>query len=200
HAATTVSATMELAAAAGVSVFATGGLGGVHRGYAHTLDISSDLAAMTRFPIAVVSSGVKSILDVTSTREALETLGIPVVGYQTDRFPAFYQRDSAAGIDARFDDEASLARFVQSELARTNRAVLIANPIPAHDEIPLPTFNQWLAQAQQEAESRSISGRDATPFILGRLHQVSAGATLRANLSLVKSNARLAASIASRLA
>ncbi len=195
-AATTVSATMELAAAAGLWVFATGGLGGVHRDYAERLDISSDLAALARFPIAVVASGVKSILDVASTREALETLGVPVVGFQTDRFPAFYQRDGGVGIDARFDDEASLAEFVRAEIARTNRAVLICNPIPADDEIPAPLFENWLSQAQRDADAAGARGRDATPFILARLHDISGGATLRANLALVKSNTQLAARIA----
>lgn len=199
HAATTVSATMELAAAAGLCIFATGGLGGVHQGYAHQLDISSDLAALTRFPLAVVASGVKSILDVTATREALETMGIPVIGFQTDRFPAFYQRDGGARVDARFDDEASLARFIRFELARTNRGVLIANPIAAGDEIPKPQFERWLDQARQEAMAQGVGGREATPFILGRLHALSAGATLRANLALVKCNVRLAARLAAAI-
>src|SRR5690606_10624096 len=133
--ATTVSATMEIAAAAGLRLFATGGLGGVHRGYAQRLDISADLAALARFPVAVVCSGVKSLLDVESTREALESLGVPVVGFGTDRFPAFYRRASEAGVDARFDDPESLAAFLSQELARTGRAVVVANPIPAADEI-----------------------------------------------------------------
>lgn len=196
HAATTVSATMELAAAAGLWLFATGGLGGVHREYSSQLDISSDLAALTRFPVAVVASGVKSILDVAATREALETMGVPVVGFRTDRFPAFYQRDSGHEIDARFDDERELARFVRSELARTNRAVLVVNPIPQADEIPTGDFDRWREQADRDAHAAGAVGRAATPFILGRLHEISGGATLRANLSLVRENARLAARIA----
>lgn len=196
HAATTVSATMELAAAAGVWVFATGGLGGVHVGYGARWDASSDLAALTRFPMAVVASGVKSILDVAATREMLESLGVPVVGFGSGFFPAFYQRDSGLPVDARFDDTAELARFVRWEIARTNRAVLIANPIPSADEIDAATFGGWLAQARREADAAGKSGRDATPFLLARLHDISKGGTLRANIALVKNNARLAARLA----
>ncbi len=199
NAATTVSATMELAAAGGVRVFATGGIGGVHRGYGQDLDVSSDLTAFTRFPVAVVSSGVKSILDVIATREALETLGVPVVGFGTDSFPAFYLRGSEAGVDARFDDVAELAAFVHAELARSGRGVLIANPIPEDAELNQNDWEQWLEMAEREADAQSIRGRDRTPFILGKLHEVSDGATLRANIALVKSNVRLAAEICSSM-
>lgn len=198
-AATTVSTTMELAAAAGVRVFATGGLGGVHRGWAEQLDVSSDLAALARFPVAVVSSGVKSILDVVATREALESLGVPVVGYQTDRFPAFYQRESAASVDARFDDPAELADFVRVELARSGRGVLIANPIPRPDEIDAGKWRSWLDLAMERARASGATGRDLTPALLAAVHELSGGATLRANVALVKSNASLAAQIASVL-
>ncbi len=191
-AATTVSATMELAAAAGVRLFATGGLGGIHRGYGEHLDISADLAAFTRFPVAVVASGVKSILDVVATREALETLGVPVVGFGTDRFPAFYTAESDAGVDARFDDVADLAAFITAEIERTGRGVLIANPPPAEHAIPRASFERWLSEAMDEATKANITGRDATPFLLGRLHERSDRRTLRTNLELVKSNARLA--------
>ncbi|MBX3382295.1 MAG: pseudouridine-5'-phosphate glycosidase [Phycisphaeraceae bacterium] len=196
HAATTVSTTMELAAAAGVRVFATGGLGGVHEGYGTNLDISADLAAFTRFPVAVVTSGVKSILDVVSTREALETLGVPVVGFRTDRFPAFYLRESPAGVDARFDTVPELAGFVASELARTGRGVVVANPIPREAEIALHDWDLWLTKARETA---SAPGRDATPAILGALHTLSGGRTLHANIELVKDNARLAARLAAAM-
>lgn len=192
HAATTVSSTMELAAAAGVRLFATGGLGGVHRGYGERLDISADLAALTRFPVAVVCSGVKSLLDVGSTREALETLGVPVVGFRTDWFPAFYLRESEAGLDARFDDPADLAEFVHAELARTGRGILVANPVGEADQIEPGQWEKWLGEATRRAAGRA-TGRDATPAILAALHEVSAGATLRSNLALVRSNAELAA-------
>jgi pseudouridine-5'-phosphate glycosidase len=191
HAATTVSATMEIAAAAGIRLFATGGLGGVHLGYAESLDISADLAAFTRFPVAVVTSGVKSLLDVESTREALETLGIPVIGFRTDRFPAFYLRESRRAVDARFDDETDLAAYLAQELERTRRGVVICNPIPPEHEIPRPQWDRWLAEAQSRA--RSASGRDATPATLAALHELSGGKTLEANLALARSNAALAA-------
>lgn len=190
-AATTVSATMELAAAAGVRVFATGGIGGVHKGFGERLDISADLAALARFPVAVIASGTKSLLDVASTREALESLGVPVVGFRCDRFPAFYLRESDATLDARFDDEAELAAFVHAELDRTGRGILVCNPIPAADEIAPADWAAWLARAERRCAD--AGGRDITPCVLGALHEASGGATLRANLSLVRDNTRLAA-------
>jgi pseudouridylate synthase len=196
HGATTVSATMELAAAAGVRAFATGGLGGVHRGYGTHLDISADLAALARFPVAVVASGVKSLLDVRSTREALETLGVPVVGFRTDRFPAFYLRESAAGVDARFDDVSDLAGFLSAELERTGRGVLVANPVPGDAEIAEGQWNRWLTEATQQAGESGASGRDVTPAVLAALHRISGGATLRTNVALVKANAELGAELA----
>ena len=197
HAATTVSATMELAAAAGVRVFATGGLGGVHRGIATRADISSDLAALARFPVAVVCSGVKSLLDVESTREMLETLGVPVVGFNTDVFPAFYRRTSGAGVDVSISDVNELASYVEWELTRRGRAVVIANPIDASEEIPEHDWRQWLAEA--ERVTGNASGRDVTPNVLSALHAVSQGATLKANIALARANARLAGSVAAAL-
>lgn len=229
HGATTVSTTMELAAGAGVRVFATGGLGGVHPLRALTpthgtppgaqpaplpagaaqaspawssdlhLDISADLAAFTRFPVAVVTSGCKSLLDVISTREALETLGVPVVGFRTDRFPAFYLRDGGIGVDARFDEVDELAAYVASELPRTGRGIVVANPIPAGDELPRAQWENWLAQAVAHAASHQARGRDVTPTILQALHLLSGGATLRANLALIRANAALAADVARRV-
>lgn len=199
HAATTVSSTMELAAFAGLRVFATGGIGGVHKGYGASLDISADLAAFTRFPVAVVTSGVKSILDVVSTREALETLGVTVVGYKTDAFPAFYLRQSQAMVDARFDDPDDLAAFVRHELPRTGRGIVIANPIDEGDELDPNDWAGWLDETAGLAQRDGASGRDVTPAILAHLHRVSGGKTLEANIALIKSNARLAAMIESRL-
>lgn len=199
-AATTVSTTMELAARAGVRSFATGGIGGVHRGYGSHLDISADLCALARFPVAVVASGTKSLLDVTATREALESLGVPCVGFRTDRFPAFYLRenpDAASQLDARFDDAQALAAFVAFELARTGRGVLVCNPIPEAAEIASSDWSGWLTQAQ--ARAGGVAGRDITPAVLGALHEVSGGATLLANLALVRSNAALAGEIAATM-
>lgn len=192
-AATTVSATMELAAAAGVRIFATGGLGGVHQGYGTTLDISADLAALTRFPVAVVASGVKSLLDVAATRELLESLGVPVIGYRTDCFPAFYVRQTDLSVDARFDDAAELAAFASAELHRTSRAVLIVNPVPEDDAIRPEDLRAWLDEAWKRAAP--VRGRNVTPELLARLHEVSGNATLRANLSLVRSNTDVAAQL-----
>lgn len=194
HGATTVSTTLELASLAGVRYFATGGIGGIHKGYGSRLDISADLAALARFPVAIVTSGVKSLLDVVSTREALETLGVPVVGYRCDRFPAFYLRDSDAGVDARFDDVSDLSAFVAVELSRSRRAVVIANPVPPADAIDAGQWQRWLAQAEKDASGST--GRDVTPVLLAALHTISGGATLKANLALIRSNAALAGELA----
>jgi pseudouridine-5'-phosphate glycosidase len=196
HGATTMSTTMELAAGAGISIFATGGLGGVHRGYGSRLDISADLAALARFPVAVVCSGVKSILDVAATREVLETLGIPVVGFGTDRFAEFYLRGRDTLVDARFDDAEDLGAFVRAELARTGRGIVIANPVPAEHEVSPEAMAEWLEEAAKRTQG--VGGRDVTPAVLGALHEVSGGATLRANIALVLSNAALAARVALR--
>lgn len=194
HAATTVSTTMELASGAGVRVFATGGLGGLHKNLATRPDISADLAAFTRFPVAVVSSGVKSLLDVEGTRELLETLGVPVIGYQTSRFPAFYLRESTAEVDARFDDVVALAGFIDAELTRTGRGIVVCNPIAPEHEIPRRQWDAWLRDA--EAGAGAAGGRDITPRVLAKLHEFSNGATLAANIALAKSNTALAAELA----
>lgn len=197
--------TMELAAGAGGSVFATGGIGGVHRGTAGggpSRDVSADLLAFTRFPVAVVTSGVKSILDIAATREMLETLGVPVVGFRADVFPAFYLREpdvtGVGSVDERFDDAAELARFVRFELARTARGIVVCNPIPPEHELAREDWTRWLAEAEARvaASAAGSTGRDATPAILGTLHDLSGGATLRANIELVVNNAGLAGKIA----
>ncbi|RMH25227.1 MAG: pseudouridine-5'-phosphate glycosidase [Planctomycetota bacterium] len=193
-AATTVSATMEIASGAGVRVMATGGIGGVHRG---AFDVSADLVALTRYPVAVVCSGCKSILDARATREALETLGVPVIGVGADEFPAFYLRSGGSPVDARFDDPADLARFLDAELARTGRGVVVANPIPEADAVGEVEWSTWLAEAQRRAGR--ANGRDATPEVLAALHEASGGATLRANLALAEANARLAGGLAAAL-
>lgn len=201
-AATTVSTTMEIASAVGIRVFATGGLGGVHRGYGCHLDVSADLTALTRFPVAVITAGVKSILDIAATREALETLGVPVVGYRTDHFPAFYRRtadDHDLSVDARFDNFDELSAFLDAELRRTGRGVVVANPIDESDELDGGALQAWIEQAEDEADSAGVIGREVTPFILGRVHELSGGKTIEANIALVKGNARLAGSLASSM-
>jgi pseudouridine-5'-phosphate glycosidase len=202
-AATTVSTTMELAARASVAVFATGGIGGVHRGKGEgkaSHDVSADLFAFTRFPVAVVTSGVKSILDIAATREVLETLGVTVVGYQTDVFPAFYLREpdveGVGKVDARFDDVKELGAFVRFEMARTNRGIVVCNPIPREFELRVEDWRKWLSEAETRVARENAGGRDATPALLGALHEISGGATLRANVELVVSNARVAGQIA----
>lgn len=200
HGATTVSATMEIAASAGIRVFATGGIGGIHKGAPESLDVSSDLTALSRIPVAVVTSGVKSILDIRATREALETLCVPVVGFKTDAFPAFYLRDGSATVDARFDDPRDLAAFVRKELARAHRGIVVANPIPAEDEIDAERWESWLLEAQRDAQRGGVSGRAVTPYLLARLHELSDGETLRANIALIKFNAALAARLAAAMA
>lgn len=198
HASTTVAATMEIAAGAGIRVFATGGIGGVHKEFSRHLDISADLLALTRFPVAVVASGVKSILDVLATRELLETLGVPVIGYQTSDFPAFYLRSSGAGVDARFDEVGELAGFVRAELDRTGRGILVVNPIPVSSELDAGQFKEWLRTSEESVRGGAL-GRDATPAMLAKLHELSGGRTLRANLDLIRSNTALGARIASCL-
>jgi len=197
-AATTVSATVQLAASAGIRVMATGGLGGVHHNTTQRLDISADLAALARHPVAVVSSGVKAILDVASTRELLETLGVSVVGYKTETFPAFYLTDSESGVDATFDNPAAIAAFARYELAQTGRGVLIVQPVPAEHAIEPHLWRQWLHEAQ--TATTGARGRAATPALLDTLHRISRGKTLAANLALVRANADLAARIAVEIA
>ncbi|MHC4977015.1 MAG: pseudouridine-5'-phosphate glycosidase [Planctomycetota bacterium] len=196
-AATTVSATMEISALAGVRVFATGGIGGVHRGYGDHFDVSADLTALSRFPVAVISSGVKSLLDVRATREALETLGVTVVGFGTDEFPAFYLRRGNAGrVDRRIDDVEELADFVRFELERTGRGLMVANPVPEEDEVPIGQWSEWMEQAKRGVSMHEGCGRDVTPRMLAELHRVSGGETLRTNIALVESNTLLGARLA----
>lgn len=199
HGATTVSTTMELAERAGVRVFATGGIGGVHKDYHLTPDISADLFALTRHRVAVITSGCKNILDIPATREMLETLGVPVVGYQTDVFPAFYQRRTDLPVDASFDDASELAAYLAFELARHKRGVVVANPIPEADEINQNQWDEWLREAQSLPSVKAATGRDATPALLAEVHRRSSGQTVRANIALALSNARLAGKLAAAM-
>lgn len=197
---TTVAATLLLAHRAGIRVFATGGIGGVHRGFAETGDLSADLGALARFPLAVVCAGAKAVLDLPRTLEALESLGVPVYGFGTERFPAFYRRDSGLPLDARFDSVAALARAVASHLALGTGGVVVARPIDPADELPQPLYTQTLEAALAEASARGVRGRDVTPFLLERLSQLSEGASVVSNRSLLLGNARLAAELAVELA
>jgi pseudouridine-5'-phosphate glycosidase len=194
---TTVSATMEIARHCGIPVFATGGIGGVHRDVERTGDISEDLHALARCPVAVVSSGAKAILDLPRTVEALETLGVPVVGYQTEGFPAFYHPGSSLEIP-RVDGVAEIAGLMLHtwQTLRLCKGVLVCNPPPAEVELPPAQVAGWIDQALAEAVDRGITGKAVTPFLLAFLDRASRGATVRTNVALAESNARLASRIA----
>jgi pseudouridine-5'-phosphate glycosidase len=194
---TTVSATMEVARLCGISVFATGGIGGVHRDVERTGDISEDLHALARCPVTVVSSGAKAILDLARTFEALETLGVPVVGYRTEHFPVFYHRGSSLGIP-RADDVAEIAGMMLHtwRTLGLQKGVLVCNPPPAQVELPPAQVAEWIDRALAEAVDRGITGKAVTPYLLAFLDGASQGATVRTNIALAESNARLASRVA----
>ena len=196
--ATTVAATAHLAARAGIGVFATGGLGGVHRGARDTWDESADLAALATTPVLVVCSGVKSILDVGATLERLETLNVTVLGYGTDRFPGFYRRDSGWAVPWRVDSPAEVAAIVQARAAMGTDAggVVLANPVAPADELPADLHDRVLEAGLAAADAGGVRGKDVTPFLLDWFHRETHGASLRTNVALVLANARLAAEIA----
>ncbi|HYN30015.1 MAG TPA: pseudouridine-5'-phosphate glycosidase [Dermatophilaceae bacterium] len=201
HGATTVAATMRLAALAGIPVFVTGGLGGVHRGGELSMDVSADLTELGRTDVTVVSAGVKSILDVGRTLEVLETLGVPVVGFGTDDFPSFYSRSSGFRAPLRVDTVGELADLVRAKRALAiPGAVAVANPVPEADALEPGEVAGLISAALAEADARGVSGRDVTPFLLRRLVELSGGRTLEANVALVRANARLGAALAVALA
>lgn len=197
-AATTVSATCALAARAGIKLFATGGIGGVHLG--DPSDVSSDLYTLARTPIAVVSSGAKAILDLRRTLETLETFGVLVIGFKTDDFPAFYSRSSGLPIEHRMYRPVDVAQALLTRFGLRQGGVLIANPVPAEAEIPPAQIDEWIDVARSDAERVGVRGKDLTPFLLARLAGLSGGRTVAANRALALSNAQLAAQIASALA
>jgi len=197
HGATTVAATMRLAAMAGIRVFVTGGLGGVHRGAAHSFDISADLTELARTPVAVVSAGVKSILDIGLTLETLETYGVPVLVHGSDEFPSFYSRGSGHPAPNRVDSAEDIAAAMSAHWTLgLDGGLVVAHPIPAEDEIPADEIGVIIDQALADMERLGISGKDATPYLLGRIVEISGGASLTANIALVRANARLGAAIA----
>ena len=194
---TTVAATMFAADASGIRVFATGGVGGVHRDSAQSGDISADLTALARIPVAVVSAGAKAVLDLPRTVEMLETLGVPVFGYQTDEFPAFYRRSTGLPVDHRYDTIPELASAVRLHLSLgLGTGVLIANPIPSAEEMSLQLYERALHSALSEAEARGIRGRAVTPFLLDRMRAVTGGESVRAHVALLRHNAQVAAALA----
>lgn len=195
--ATTVATTMLIAELAGIRIFATGGIGGVHRGAAETMDISADLQELARTSVAVVCAGAKSILDIGLTLEYLETHGVPVIGYQTDEFPAFYTRSSGHGVDRRLDSPADIAKVLKIKwLAGLVGGVIIANPIPEAHEPAAAPIQLATEAALAEAEKLGIRGKDITPFLLAKIKELTGGESLRANIELVLNNARLAAQVA----
>jgi pseudouridylate synthase len=197
HGATTVASTMRLAALAGISTFVTGGLGGVHRGAQQSFDISADLTELATSDVAVVSAGVKSILDIGLTLEALETRGVPVVAYGTDEFPSFYSRSSGHAAPLRLDSPEQVAALMRAKWdLGLSGGVVIANPIPEADEIPAEEIGGIIEQALADMERLGIHGKDATPYLLGRIVEITGGSSLTANIALVRNNARLGAAIA----
>ncbi len=194
--ATTVSATSYLAKLAGISVFATGGIGGVHRGASETFDISRDLDELSQTNIIVVSAGAKSILDLPKTLEYLETKGVLVVGFGTDEFPAFYTRKSGLTVP-KVQSETDVARiYAEKDRIGVKSAILVANPIPQEYEVEKNIVDEWIDQAVKEASEQGIKGKALTPFLLSRIVEISKGKALSANIELVKNNARVAARIA----
>ena len=194
---TTVAATMIGARMAGIEVFATGGIGGVHRGGQITLDVSADLQELSQTPVTVVCAGAKAILDIPRTLEVLETLGVPVIAYGQDAFPAFWSRDAGLPAPLRSDAarEIALSHRLRWALGLPG-GQLVANPVPAADEIPMETLAPLIERATGEAEAAGVTGKAVTPFLLSRLVDLTGGASLEANVALVRSNAALAAEIA----
>ena len=195
---TTVAATMIGAALAGIAVFATGGIGGVHRGAETSFDVSADLDELARTPVIVVCAGAKAILDLPKTLEVLETRGVPVVGYGTDELPAFWSRRSGLAVPLRLDDAGEIAAAHRARASLgLEGGMLVANPIPEADEIPMERVGGWIEMALQDVEASGVRGKAATPALLSRMNELSGGESLRANVALVRNNARLAARIAS---
>lgn len=196
--ATTVAATMICAARAGIKVFATGGIGGVHRGAESSFDISADLHELAQTPVTVVAAGAKAILDLPKTLEVLETLGVPVIAYGQTEFPAFWSRESGLPAPLRMDDAGQIARAhrLRGALGLPG-GQLVANPVPLPDEIPRDVVNGWIAQAL--ADCAGVAAKEVTPRLLARMYELSAGASLTANIALVRNNARLGAEIACAL-
>lgn len=198
---TTVAATMLMAQHAGIRVFATGGIGGVHRGVAETDDVSADLTALARIPVAVVCAGAKAILDLPRTVERLETLGVPVFGWQCDEFPAFWRRSSGLKLDQRFDDMAQMADAIREHFALgTGTGIVIANPVPEADELDEFMYDRGLNGALELIVSEGIRGRAVTPYILEYMQMVTGGEVVRSNVALLKDNARVAGELAVALA
>ena len=200
-AATTVSGTMLAARLAGITVFATGGIGGVHRGAAESFDVSADLHELARTPVLVVSAGAKAILDLMKTLELLETLGVSVVGYRTGEFPAFYSADSGLALEMRAETPEELAGLFRAQRRLgLEQGMLVANPIPREAEIPRAVMEGYIVRAQEALVSEGIGGKRVTPYLLGKVLEYSGGRSLEANVTLLLNNVRLACAVATALA
>lgn len=197
---TTVATTMQVAALAGIAIFATGGIGGVHRGAEDSFDISADLEELGNTPVTVVCAGAKSILDIAKTLEVLETNGVPVLGYGTNDFPAFWARTSGFKVDHRFDTPSAVAKMLSIQADLEMGGVLIANPIPEADAWEPAAIEAFISQALADADAKGIAGKATTPFLLQRIFELTEGKSLASNIALVKNNARVAAEIAVELA
>ena len=198
--ATTVSATMHLAHLAGIDVFATGGIGGVHRNAETTFDISQDLIELSRTPMIVVSAGVKAILDIPKTLECLETNAVSVVGYQTKEFPAFYSRSSGSKLNAQFNNPKEIAKMFRAHcVLNLNSALLVANPVPQGDEISKNIIENYIDIALAECSEKKIVGKEVTPFLLKKIVELSNGESLKTNIALALNNVKLGAQIAIKL-
>lgn len=197
---TTVATTMQIAAYAGIAVFATGGIGGVHRGAETSFDVSADLDELARTPVAVVCAGAKSILDIPKTLEVLETKGVPVLGYGTDDFPAFWARSSGNKVDRRYDDVAEIAAVIETQFGLKLGGVLVANPIPESHALDAAEMESWIDAALRGAEQEGVARNQLTPFLLQRIFELTGGRSLVANIALVENNAAVAARIAVALA
>ncbi|SQH76697.1 conserved hypothetical protein [Shewanella benthica] len=195
--ATTVASTMILAQMAGIKIFATGGIGGVHRGAQQTFDISADLQELANTDVAVICAGAKTILDIALTLEYLETQGVPVIGHQTDTLPGFYTRESEFGVDYRLDTPKQIATAIKAKWEMGLKGgVVIANPIPEEFELDRDMIDKVIIDAVAEMESKGISGKQSTPFLLAKVAEKTEGSSLKANIELVYNNAKLAAQIA----
>ncbi len=197
HGATTVAGTMIIANMAGIKVFVTGGIGGVHRGAQETMDISADLQELAKTDVAVVCAGAKSILDIGLTLEYLETQGVPILGYQTERFPAFYTRDSGFAVDYQVNNPEEVANIIDVKWEMgLHGGVVIANPIPEAHALEQKLIDQAIESAIVEMEKSKISGKEVTPFLLAKLEEITVGKSLASNIELVKNNAEVGAAIA----
>jgi pseudouridine-5'-phosphate glycosidase len=197
HGATTVAATMICAQLAGIKFFVTGGIGGVHREAEVTMDVSADLTELAQTNVAVICAGVKSILDIEKTLEYLETHGVPIIGYQTDDFPAFYSQFSGHKVDFRMDTPQEIASLIQTKWQLgLNGGVVIANPVPKKDEIEDAAIQVFITEALQQAKALNIKGKAVTPFLLDKIKELTHGASLTTNIALVKNNADVGSKIA----